>query len=87
MHWKISWRPWSHLENALKELVPPQERQQQGAGEQQDAGQQQRPEPSEDEQMSQRQALKRLQAIRDREAERQRRRNAEAGPEPVEKDW
>lgn len=38
--------------------------------------------------MSQRQALKRLQAIRDREAERQRRRQAaQAGREPVEKDW
>lgn len=77
-----------HLENALKELVPPQPRQQQQEGEQQqDEGQQAQPQPGEDEQMSQRQALKRLQAIRDREAERQRRRAAQSSEEPVEKDW
>ena len=77
-----------HLENALRELVPPQPRQQQQEGEQQqDDGQQAQPQPGEDEQMSQRQALKRLQAIRDREAERQRRRTAQSSDEPVEKDW
>ncbi|MDE0440767.1 MAG: hypothetical protein OXL38_01475 [Gammaproteobacteria bacterium] len=77
-----------HLENALRELVPPQPRQQQQEGDrQQDEGQQTQPQPGEDEQMSQRQALKRLQAIRDREAERQRRRAAQSLEEPVEKDW
>ncbi|MDE0036705.1 MAG: hypothetical protein OXU77_03975 [Gammaproteobacteria bacterium] len=77
-----------HLENALRELVPPQPRQQQQEGDrQQDEGQQAQPQPGEDEQMSQRQALKRLQAIRDREAERQRRRAAQSLEEPVEKDW
>ena len=77
-----------HLENALRELVPPQPRQQQQEGDQQqDEGQQAQPQPGEDEQMSQRQALKRLQAIRDREAERQRRRTAQSSEEPVEKDW
>ena len=77
-----------HLENALKELVPPQQRQQpQDGDQQQDEGQQAQPQPGEDEQMSQRQALKRLQAIRDREAERQRRRAAQSLEEPVEKDW
>ena len=77
-----------HLENALEVLVPPQQRErEQGEDEQQGDGQQQQPQASEDEQMSQRQALKRLQAIRDREAERQRQRAAQAGPEPVEKDW
>ena len=77
-----------HLENALRELVPPQQRPQQGQEQGQDEQQQQRqPQPSEDEQMSQRQALKRLQAIRDREAERQRRRGDPGRPEPVEKDW
>ena len=77
-----------HLENALKELVPPEQRQpQQGEEQQQGEGQQSQPQSGEDEQMSQRQALKRLQAIRDREAERQRRRTTNASPEPVEKDW
>ena len=77
-----------HLENALKELVPPQPGQQQQQDDQQQGdGQQAQPESGEDEQMSQRQALKRLQAIRDREAERQRRRTATSSPEPVEKDW
>ena len=77
-----------HLENALKELVPPQDRQQQqGDQQQQGEAQEPQPQPGEDEQMSQRQALKRLQAIRDREAERQRRRDAQTSPEPVEKDW
>ena len=77
-----------HLENALKELVPPQQRQrQQGEDEQQGEAQQPQPQPGEDEQMSQRQALKRLQAIRDREAERQRSRDVQASTEPVEKDW
>ena len=78
-----------HLENALKELVPPQQRQQQQQGEDQQRreAQQPRPQPAEDEEMSQRQALKRLQAIRDREAERQRSRDAQASREPVEKDW
>ncbi|MCE2460172.1 MAG: hypothetical protein J4F38_05260 [Pseudomonadales bacterium] len=77
-----------HLENALKELVPPQQRQQQ-QGEEQQQGEAQKPQPQsgEEEQMSQRQALKRLQAIRDREAERQRQKDAQTGPEPVEKDW
>lgn len=81
-----------HLENALRALVPPdqqqggeqgeeQQQEQQGADQEQDA-------QSEEERFSQRQALKRLQAIRDREAERQRRRQtADAGREPVEKDW
>ena len=77
-----------HLENALKELAPPQPRQQQQEGEQQqDEGQQAQPQSGEDEQMSQRQAFKRLQAIRDREAERQRRRAAQSSEEPLEKDW
>ena len=77
-----------HLELALKELVPPQPRQQQQEGDQQqDDGQQAQPQPGEDEQMSQRQALKRLQAIRDREAERQRQRTAQSADEPVERDW
>ncbi|MDE0661326.1 MAG: hypothetical protein OXI79_16960 [Gammaproteobacteria bacterium] len=76
-----------HLENALQELVPPQQRQQQGEERQQGDAQQARPQSGEDEQMSQRQALKRLQAIRDREAERQRRRDGQTSPEPVEKDW
>ena len=77
-----------HLENALKELVPPEQSQpQQGEDQQQGEGQQSQPQSGEDEQMSQRQALKRLQAIRDREAERQRRRTTNASPEPVEKDW
>ena len=77
-----------HLENALKELVPPQPGQQQQEDDQQQGdGQQAQPETGEDERMSQRQALKRLQAIRDREAERQRQRAATSSPEPVEKDW
>ena len=76
-----------HLENALRELVPPQQRQQQGQDQQQGDQPQQQPQPGEDERMSQRQALKRLQAIRDREAERQRRRPERGQPEPVEKDW
>ena len=76
-----------HLENALRELVPPQPRQQQEEDQQQGDGQQAQPQPGEDEQMSQRQALKRLQAIRDREADRQRRRIEQSSPEPVEKDW
>ena len=77
-----------HLENALQELVPPRERQQQQAEEQQQGeGQEPQQQSGEDEQMSQRQALKRLQAIRDREAERQRQRTAQTSPEPVEKDW
>lgn len=83
-----------HLENALRALAPPDQQQQEGeqGGQQQQSEQQQaaeQPEPqSEEERLSQRQALKRLQAIRDREAERQRRRQAaEAGREPVEKDW
>ena len=83
-----------HLENALRALAPPNQQQQDGeqGGQQQQGEQQQaaeQPEPqSEEERLSQRQALKRLQAIRDREAERQRRRQAaEAGREPVEKDW
>ena len=77
-----------HLENALKELVPPQPGQQQQEDDQQQGnGQHAQQEPGEDEQMSQRQALKRLQAIRDREAERQRQRAATSSPEPVEKDW
>ena len=76
-----------HLENALRELVPPQPRPPQGEDQQQGEAEQPRPQPGEDEQMSQRQALKRLQAIRDREAERQRRRAMQSSPEPVEKDW
>ncbi len=77
-----------HLENALKELVPPGERQQpQGDQQQQDETGEAQPESGEDEQMTQRQALRRLQAIRDREAERQRNRANQAGDEPVEKDW
>ena len=77
-----------HLENALKALSPPEQRQQpQGEEPQQGDAEQPQPQPGEDEQMSQRQALKRLQAIRDREAERQRRRDAETREEPVEKDW
>ena len=80
-----------HLENALRELVPPEQQQQQ-QGEEQQQGDQAQPQPAEDEQMSQRQALKRLQAIRDREAERQRgqreRGQRERGQRgPVEKDW
>ncbi len=84
-----------HLENALRALAPDQPpRDSQGDGEQQQAEQQAAQqtapenEEAEDEKMSRRQALRRLQAIRDREAERQRRRQqAEAGREPVEKDW
>lgn len=76
-----------HLENALRELVPPQQEQQQQQGEEQQQGDQAQPQPSEDEQMSQRQALKRLQAIRDREAERQRGQREHGQREPVEKDW
>lgn len=76
-----------HLENALRELVPPQQQQQQQQGEEQQQGDQAQPQPSEDEQMSQRQALKRLQAIRDREAERQRGQRERGQREPVEKDW
>ncbi len=76
-----------HLENALKELVPPQPQQQQGGEAQQDEGPKAQAQSGEDEPMSQRQALKRLQAIRDREAERQRRRAAQSADEPVEKDW
>ena len=81
-----------HLENALRALAPPNQRPdgEQGEeqqGEQQAEGQEQDGQ-SEEERMSQRQALKRLQAIRDRETERQRRRQAaDAGREPVEKDW
>lgn len=81
-----------HLENALRALAPPNQRPdgEQGKeqqGEQQAEGQEQDGQ-SEEERMSQRQALKRLQAIRDRETERQRRRQAaDAGREPVEKDW
>lgn len=74
-----------HLENALRELVPAQQQQQQG--EEQQQGDQAQPQRSEDEQMSQRQALKRLQAIRDREAERQRGQRERGQTEPVEKDW
>lgn len=76
-----------HLENALRELVPPRQQQQQQQGEEQQQGDQAQPQPSEDEQMSQRQALKRLQAIRDREAERQRGQRQRGQREPVEKDW
>ena len=76
-----------HLENALRELVPPQQPQQQGEEQQQGDQAQPQPQPGEDEQMSQRQALKRLQAIRDREAERQRDRGERNPREPVEKDW
>ena len=81
-----------HLEAALRALAPPdqQPRDEQGAEPQPQAGQQgeQQDAETEEERMSQRQAVKRLQAIRDREAERQRRRQAaEAGREPVEKDW
>lgn len=82
-----------HLENALRALSPPNQQpsgdqQQQQQQDEQQADQQQQDGQSEEERMSQRQALKRLQAIRDREAERQRRRQAaQAGREPVEKDW
>ena len=77
-----------HLENALKELVPPEQRQQpQGEDGQQGETGEAQPEAAEDEQMSQRQALRRLQAIRDREAERQRNRADHAAEDPVEKDW
>ncbi len=76
-----------HLENALRELVPPQQPEQQGEEQQQGDQAQPQPQPGEDEQMSQRQALKRLQAIRDREAERQRERGERNPREPVEKDW
>ena len=81
-----------HLEAALRALAPPDQQpgDEQGAEPQQQAGQQgeQQDAETEEERMSQRQAVKRLQAIRDREAERQRRRQAaEAGREPVEKDW
>ena len=76
-----------HLENALRELVPPKQDSQQGEEQQQGDQAQPQPQPGEDEQMSQRQALKRLQAIRDREAERQRDRGERNPREPVEKDW
>jgi len=76
-----------HLENALAELAPPEQRQQQGDQQQQGEPSEAKPRPSEDDAMSQRQALKRLQAIRDREAERQRNRAGAGQPEPVEKDW
>ena len=79
-----------HLENALRALLPDDERGEENqasseGGAQQQA--QQQPPPAEDERISQRQALKRLQAIRDREAERQRRRTNPVQPAPVEKDW
>ena len=71
-----------HIAAAIALLQPPNQNQQgqdsQGAQDQQS---------EDDEQMSRRQALKRLQAIRDRDAERQRRRQASAAPDPVEKDW
>ena len=81
-----------HLENALRALVPPDQQQggEQGEEQQQEqqAADQGQDAQSDEERFSQRQALKRLQAIRDREAERQRRRQAaDAGREPVEKDW
>lgn len=81
-----------HLENALRALAPPNQQpsggQQEQQQEEQQAAERQQDAQSEEERMSQRQALKRLQAIREREAERQRRRQAaDAGREPVEKDW
>ena len=74
-----------HIAAAIALLQPPnQGENQQG----QDAGAGAQDQQSEDdEQMSRRQALKRLQAIRDRDAERQRRRQTNASPDPVEKDW
>ena len=82
-----------HIEAALLALSPPgegndaQQDEQQGDGAAQQAGERPDERDGEDARMSERQALKRLQAIRDREAERQRRRQASAGREPVEKDW
>ncbi|MDE0009083.1 MAG: hypothetical protein OXS50_12465, partial [Gammaproteobacteria bacterium] len=74
-----------HIAAAIALLQPPnqgenQEGQDSGAGAQHESSE-------DDEQMSRRQALKRLQAIRDRDAERQRRRQTNASPDPVEKDW
>lgn len=80
-----------HLENALRALAPPNQDSRSPSGDdQQQAEQEAGEERSEDDQerLSQRQAKRRLQAIRDREAERQNRRgDAAASRESVEKDW